>query len=592
MIPQSFIQDLLNRVDIVDVVERHVKLKRAGANYVACCPFHGEKTPSFTVSQSKQFYHCFGCSAHGTAIGFIMEYNGAGFVDAVKELAQSVGMKVPEEARSERAQRRAEEGDDLHGVLLQAAQFYRTQLKAAPHAVDYLKGRGLSGEIAKRFGIGYAPDGWQGLAAAFPDYHAKALVTAGLVKSGEEGKRYDVFRDRIMFPIVDVRGNVIGFGGRVLGDGEPKYLNSPETPVFEKGRELYGLYQARRAIRDAGRVIVVEGYMDVVALAQSGIEYAVATLGTATTPTHVQKLLRQTDEIVFCFDGDAAGRRAAWRALENSLGQLVDGKQVGFLFLPQGEDPDSYVRKQGKAVFEALLDKAVPLSQFLLQELAKQGDLSVAEGRANLIHLAKPLLKQIEAAGLRLQIVKALAEVSRLAPDEVERLCELRALAKRSSSVPARHDRAPMLSPEKRLLRLLLDRPQLAEKISDEKRLLLDSNPEYQPAAELVRILKTGALASVAAILEATRLSKYYQLYEEAVADTLMGMDDEQTTDAVVGGIFAQLELRQVQGEYERLSAKGACDETERQRFQQVSRRLAELKGGAAVIMSPGASGA
>ncbi len=589
MIPQSFIQDLLNRVDIVDVVDRHVKLKRAGANYVACCPFHGEKTPSFTVSQSKQFYHCFGCGAHGTAIGFVMEYDGAGFVDAVKELAQSVGMKVPEEARSEQALRRAGEGEDLYGVLLQAAQFYRAQLKDAPRAIGYLKGRGLSGDIAKRFGIGYAPDSWQGLAAAFSDYTAKALVTAGLVKHSEEGKRYDVFRDRIMFPIVDVRGNVIGFGGRVLGDGEPKYLNSPETPVFEKGRELYGLYQARRAIRDAGRVVVVEGYMDVVALAQSDVGYAVATLGTATTPMHVQKLLRQADEIVFCFDGDDAGRRAAWRALENSLGQLVDGKQARFLFLPQGEDPDTYVREQGKAAFEALLNKAVPLSQFLLQELAKQGDLSAAEGRANVIHLAKPLLKQIQAAGLRLQIVKALAEVSRFAPDEVERLCELRALAKRSSFVPPRHDRAPMLSPEKRLLRLLLDQPQLAEKISGEKQLLLDSNPEYQPAAELVRILKTDELASVAAILESTRLSKYYQLYEEAIADTLMGMDDEQTADAVVEGIFAQLELRKVQSEYERLSAKGACDETERQRFKQVSRRLAELKGGAAVLISPDA---
>ncbi len=592
MIPQSFIQELLNRVDIVDVVDRHVKLKRAGANYVACCPFHGEKTPSFTVSQSKQFYHCFGCGAHGTAVGFVMEYNGAGFVDAVKELAQSVGMQVPEEVRSEQTQRRAAEGDDLYGVLLQAAQFYRARLKDAPRAIDYLKGRGLSGEIAKRFGIGYAPDGWQGLAAAFPDYNAKALVTAGLVKSSEEGKRYDVFRNRIMFPIVDVRGNVIGFGGRVLGDGEPKYLNSPETPVFEKGRELYGLYQARRAIRDAGRVIVVEGYMDVVALAQSGVEYAVATLGTATTPTHVQKLLRQTDEIVFCFDGDDAGRRAAWRALENSLGQLVDGKQVRFLFLPQGEDPDTYVRKQGKAVFETLLDKAVPLSQFLLQELAKPGDLSVAEGRANLVHLAKPLLKQIQAAGLRLQIVKALAEVSRLAPDEVERLCELRALAKRSSPIAPRHDRAPMLSPEKRLLRLLLDRPLLAEKIPGDKQQLLDSNPDFQPAAELVRILKTGGSVSVAAILESTRLSKHYQLYEEAVADTLMGMDDEQTADAVLRGIFAQLELRQVQSEYERLAAKGACDETERQRFQLVSRRLAELKGGAIAVTPPGASGA
>jgi DNA primase len=302
MIPQSFIQDLLNRVDIVDVVDRHVKLKRSGANYMACCPFHGEKTPSFTVSPTKQFYHCFGCGAHGTAISFVMEYSGAGFVDAVKELAQSAGMKVPEEVRSERSQLKAGKSEDLHGVLLQAAQFYRTQLKDAPRAIDYLKNRGLSGEIAKRFGIGYAPDGWQGLGAVFADYNARTLASAGLVKQGDEGRRYDVFRDRIMFPIVDMRGNVIGFGGRVLDSSEPKYLNSPETPVFEKGRELYGLYQARRAIRDAGRVVVVEGYMDVVALAQAGVEYAVATLGTATTPLHVQKLLRQADEILYPVD--------------------------------------------------------------------------------------------------------------------------------------------------------------------------------------------------------------------------------------------------------------------------------------------------
>lgn len=433
MIPQSFIQDLLNRVDIVDVVDRHVKLKRAGANYVACCPFHGEKTPSFTVSQSKQFYHCFGCGAHGTAIGFVMEYNGSGFVEAVKELAQSVGMQVPEEARSERAQRGVAEGDDLHGVLLQAAQFYRARLKDAPRAIDYLKGRGLSGEIAKRFGIGYAPEGWQGLAAAFPDYSAKALVTAGLVKHTDEGKRYDVFRDRIMFPIVDVRGNVIGFGGRVLGEGEPKYLNSPETPVFEKGRELYGLYQARRAIRDAGRVIVVEGYMDVVALAQSGVAYAVATLGTATTPTHVQKLLRQADEIVFCFDGDDAGRRAAWRALENSLGQLVDGKQLRFLFLPQGEDPDTYVRGQGKAAFETLLDKAVPLSQFLRDELVSRVDIGASEGRAKLLQDAKPLVKQVAAPLLSLLLRKQLAELAGVTQQELDGQYQIKPEPKRQA---------------------------------------------------------------------------------------------------------------------------------------------------------------
>jgi DNA primase len=349
MIPQSFIQELLHRVDIVDVIDRHVKLKRAGANFSACCPFHSEKSPSFTVSPTKQFYHCFGCGAHGTAVGFLMEYSGLGFVDAVKELAQGIGLTVPEERSHEPQRRRneSEDGEDLHAVMLKAAQFYRGALKDAPQAIEYLKRRGLSGEIAKKFGVGYAPEGWQNLERAFPQYQSSALTLAGLVKQNDEGRRYDVFRDRIMFPIVDVRGNVIGFGGRVLDKGEPKYLNSPETPLFEKGRELYGLYQARRAIRDAGRVIVVEGYMDVVALAQHGVEYAVATLGTATTPAHVQKLLRQTDEIVYCFDGDSAGRRAAWRALENSLGQLADDKQLRFLFLPQGEDPDTYVRQHG-----------------------------------------------------------------------------------------------------------------------------------------------------------------------------------------------------------------------------------------------------
>ncbi len=420
MIPQSFIQDLLGRVDIVEVIDRYVKLKRTGSNYAACCPFHTEKSPSFTVSPTKQFYHCFGCGAHGTAIGFMMEYGGLGFVDAVKDLAQSVGMQVPEEARSGQAQHRAGEGQDLYGVLLQAAQYYRGQLKDAPRAIDYLKKRGLSGEIAKRFGIGYAPDGWQNLEQVFPDYADKALNTAGLVKQNEEGRRYDMFRDRIMFPIVDVKGNIIGFGGRVLGEGEPKYLNSPETPVFEKGRELYGLFQARRAIRDAGCVIVVEGYMDVVALAQAGVEYAVAALGTATTPVHVQKLLRQSDEVVFCFDGDAAGRRAAWRALENSLAQLADGKQLRFLFLPDGEDPDTYVRKHGKAAFEALLGRADPLSKFLIQELVSRTDVQTSEGRAKLAELAKPLVKQIAAPMLSLLIRKELAQLAGVMLQELD----------------------------------------------------------------------------------------------------------------------------------------------------------------------------
>lgn len=429
MIPQSFIQDLLARVDIVEVIDRHVKLKRAGANHVACCPFHSEKTPSFTVSPVKQFYHCFGCGAHGTAVGFLMEHSGMGFVEAVKELAQSVGMKVPEEPRSETEQRRAEHGVTLYEVLLQAAQHYRGRLKDAPQAIAYLKQRGLSGDIAKRFGIGYAPDEWQGLAAAFSDYNGQALPEAGLVKTSDEGRRYDVFRNRIMFPIVDVRGNVIGFGGRVLGEGEPKYLNSPETPVFEKGRELYGLYQARRAIRDAGRVLVVEGYMDVVALAQAGVEYAVATLGTATTPLHVQKLLRQADEIVFSFDGDAAGRKAAWRALENSLSQLTDGKQIRFLFLPEGEDPDTYVRKHGKSGFEQRIAEAIPLSELLKQELLGRVDIRTAEGRAKLLQDAKPLVKQIAAPMTSLLLRQEFARIAGITTQDIEREFQIKVQA-------------------------------------------------------------------------------------------------------------------------------------------------------------------
>src|SRR5574340_145630 len=403
MIPQSFIQDLLNRRDIVEVVQRYIPLKKAGANYVACCPFHSEKSPSFTVSPTKQFYHCFGCGAHGTAVGFVMEHQGIGFVETVQELARSIGMQPPQQNAVGGTVRGAPE---LADVLERAARYDRDQLKHSPAAIDYLKQRGLTGEIAARFGLGYAPDGWQNLAAVFPDSQAKELPATGLVIENESGKRYDRFRDRIMFPIQIPRGRVIGFGGRVLGRGEPKYLNSPETPLFEKGRELYGLFQARTAIHSAGRVLVVEGYLDVVALAQHGIDYAVATLGTATTPVHVQTLLRHSDDIVFCFDGDAAGRRAAWRALENSLAQVADGKRLSFLFLPEGEDPDSYVRKAGREGFEQLLRQALPLSEFLLRELSARADLQSQEGRARFLQGAQPLLRQIAAPALALLLRK------------------------------------------------------------------------------------------------------------------------------------------------------------------------------------------
>ncbi|MCM8566043.1 DNA primase [Thauera linaloolentis] len=418
MIPQSFVQELLSRVDIVDVIERFIPLKKSGANYFACCPFHGEKSASFSVSPSKQFYHCFGCGVHGSALGFLMEYSGLGFVDAVKELAGQVGLQVPDDGRSANPQ--DDTSERLHEVMGLAARFYREQLKPSRRAIDYLKRRGLSGEIAARFGLGYAPDEWQALQKIFPDYQAKTLADAGLVIDNDQGRRYDRFRDRIVFPIHDRRGRIIAFGGRILDKGEPKYLNSPETPLFEKGRELYGLYLAQKPIRDEGCAIVVEGYMDVVALAQFGISNAVATLGTATTPQHVHTLLRQTDRIVFCFDGDAAGRRAAWRALENALESLRDDATLAFLFLPAEHDPDSFVRAEGTEAFRKAAGNAKPLARFLIEELRGHHDMDAAEGRAAFVHEAAPLVTRIAAPLLRLQVIKSVAEESGLTQAEVE----------------------------------------------------------------------------------------------------------------------------------------------------------------------------
>ena len=463
MIPKSFIHDLLNRVDIVDVIERYVPLKKAGGNYIACCPFHNEKSPSFTVSQSKQFYHCFGCGAHGTAIGFVMEHGGLGFVDAVEELARSVGVTVPREASMpEQAQHKIT--PDLYEVMQSATRYYRDQLKQSSAAIDYLKRRGLSGEIALRFGIGYAPDGWQNLGSVFANYQDSSLLETGLVIENEEGKRYDRFRNRIMFPIVNTRDQVIGFGGRVLDSGDPKYLNSPETALFEKGRELYGLFQALKAIRTKRQVLVVEGYMDVVALAQSGIEYAVATLGTATTPYHVQKMLRLTDKVMFCFDGDAAGQRAAWRAMENALPQLVDGKHIGFLFLPSRHDPDSFVREHGTAAFEQLMQEALPLSSYLLRELSTQVDLHTQEGRTALLQRAKPLLTVISAPTTALLLRKEVAALAGITQTELEALYAIKpigALPRRALQKAAR----PVVSNLRILLRCLLFQPDLAREL-------------------------------------------------------------------------------------------------------------------------------
>jgi len=464
VIPDSFKQDLLNRVDVVDVVQRYVQLRKAGANYVGLCPFHSEKTPSFSVSPAKQFYHCFGCGAHGNAIGFLMAYASMGYVDAVKELASQAGMQVPESRpRTPEEAARREREPDLYALMEKAMNFYRGELKSSPRAIEYLKGRGLTGEIAARYRIGYAPDDWQSLKQIF-EYSDSSLVECGLVID-TEGKRYDRFRDRILFPILNARGAVVGFGGRILDKGEPKYLNSPETPLFEKGRELYGLPQARDAIRAASRVLVVEGYMDVVALAQFGVGYAVATLGTATTPVHVSKLLRLADELVFCFDGDAAGRKAAWRALEVSLPLAPDHKPIRFLFLPEGEDPDTYVRKHGREALEARVREAETLSQFLLSQLRAEADLATPEGRARLVSLSKSHIQKITAPALRLQLINEIAQLARVAEGEIAGLLELPRRPAYARDAPRRPSYEAPSSLEWSLLTALLSDLTLVEHI-------------------------------------------------------------------------------------------------------------------------------
>lgn len=512
MIPEDFIQDLLARVDIVDLVDSYVPLKKAGANYAACCPFHNEKTPSFTVSPSKQFYHCFGCGAHGTAIGFVMEYQGMGFVDAVRELAARAGMTVPDDGSH--TPHSGGNTRNLIEVMGRAAAWYKEQLRQSPRAIDYCKRRGLTGETAARFGIGYAPEGWQNLQAVFADYDSDALKQAGLVIDNDSGRRYDRFRDRLMIPIINPKGDIIAFGGRVIDQGEPKYLNSPETPLFEKGRELFGLPQARQAMRATDTAIVTEGYMDVIALSQHGIGNAVATLGTATTPTHVQKLLRQVDRIVFAFDGDAAGRKAAWRALENALEALADNKRIGFVFLPPEHDPDSFVRERGQAEFERLVAQAMPLSDFLLRELAQRCDLTNAEGKARLIYEAKPLLLKLPTPLLRLQLVKRLAEASGFAQQEVERLCELKSYA---PPAPARAKRsAPSLS--RTLLRIVLHQPQLAAELPVE---LLPDTPEKAALLKLHELSSAGEGQSYAALRERLRGQPEEQMIETAASEAL-----------------------------------------------------------------------
>ncbi|MEE5139063.1 DNA primase [Pseudomonas alliivorans] len=431
LIPQSFIDDLLNRTDIVDVVSSRVQLKKTGKNYSACCPFHKEKTPSFSVSPDKQFYYCFGCGAGGNALGFVMDHDNLDFPQAVEDLAKAAGMEVPREQGVKGQKPRQPTDSPLYPLLTAAAEFYRQALKNHPTrraAVDYLKGRGLSGEIARDFGLGFAPPGWDNLYKhlSSDSLQQKVMIDAGLlIENAETGKRYDRFRDRVMFPIRDSRGRVIAFGGRVLGDDKPKYLNSPETPVFHKGQELYGLFEARKYNRNLDEIIVVEGYMDVIALAQQGLRNAVATLGTATSEEHLKRLFRVVPNVLFCFDGDQAGRNAAWRALEATLSSLQDGRRARFLFLPEGEDPDTLVRSEGTDAFRARINQhAQPLADYFFEQLTKEADPRSLEGKAHMATLAAPLIDKVPGANLKTLMRQRLTEITGLTGEAVSQLVQ------------------------------------------------------------------------------------------------------------------------------------------------------------------------
>jgi DNA primase len=581
VIPQTFIQDLLARVDIVDVVGKYVQLKKGGANYMGLCPFHNEKSPSFTVSPTKQFYHCFGCGAHGTAISFMMEYSGFGFVDAVKDLALNNGMIVPDDDKLLPAQRAEVKTKSLalSDVMTKACDFYRQQLRGADNAVGYLKRRGLSGEIAARFGLGYAPDGWDNLRQVFPNYEVHALAEAGMVidKSDDDGahrKRYDRFRDRIMFPIRNTKGQVIGFGGRILDQGEPKYLNSPETPLYQKGLELYGLFEARQAIREAGYALVTEGYMDVVALAQLGFPNAVATLGTACTPTHVQKLLRQTDQVVFSFDGDSAGVRAARRALEACLPHANDNKIIQFLFLPAEHDPDSFVRERGADAFAQEIRQAMPLSEFLLSEVSHENDLTTAEGRAKTQFDAKPLLQQLPPSSLRLQIVRSLAQMTQSTSAEIEALFELVQPVARTKMAPARTKRSAPVGLERQILRILVAHPSLAMMLNVD---LMNQIAETSPdGAEMLRQLVTisqelGEHAKFATLAECLRATS--SDFDALIAE--IAEQSEADGDLVrieLAGAIRQIRSQSLKSEMEALAASGLREEQDIARYREIMR--------------------
>jgi DNA primase len=600
LIPSDFIRTLIDRVDIVDVIDKYVKLKKAGANYMARCPFHNEKSPSFSVSPTKQIYYCFGCGASGNAIGFVMEYAGEPFVDAVKDLAQTVGLAVPEVRREQlgypndpngsqdyRPAPTQEVKTSLQAINRIAFDFYRAELRRSPKAIDYFKSRGVSGDIAARFGLGYAPSGWQSLESVFPEYQDVSLVEVGLViestpddaddpkaDQSKPTRRYDRFRDRVMFPIFDTRGAIIGFGGRVFGDEKPKYLNSPETPLFEKGRELYGLYQARKAIRDLDRVIVVEGYMDVIALHQNGVEVAVATLGTACTEHHMQKLFRLTDTVVFSFDGDAAGQKAAWRALETALPVFKDGKEIKFLFLPEEHDPDSYVREFGPEQFSAAMDAAKPLSQVLIDRLVTDHNISSAEGKGRFFEAAKPLVAQIQAPMLRRLLEEEIAKILGFARSELARM--IPQATRKFDDYDERTDYAPTaMAPRKirsdfaRIVARLLDFPALVSRLPVD---LMDQS-QFDGLREIAQFMGEADHVTTGQAMAMFPEGIANRLIQDALREPLAGTLTIEDAAAELDEFAAEQRAQARQQVLIELNSQRALSTDERQELAQLSMR-------------------
>ncbi len=560
MIPQPFIDELIARADIVETVSTRVTLKKAGREFTACCPFHTEKTPSFTVSPQKQFYHCFGCGAHGTALGFLMDYEHLDFVEAVHDLARQCGLEVPKESGKSSAR------NELPAELVeQAARFYRERLKSHAPAIEYLKGRGIDGRTAAEFGLGYAPAGWDALLKRLGgDAGArKQLADAGLAIAKEGGRTYDRFRDRLMFPIRNARGRAIAFGGRVIGEGRPKYLNSPETAVFHKGHELYGLFEARQALRKIDRLLVVEGYMDVIALAQHDVRNAVATLGTATTAEHLKRLFRMTPEVVFCFDGDRAGRAAAWRALENALPAIREGRQIRFLFLPEGEDPDSLVRAEGAHAFTSRIKSARPLSNFLLERLKATADLDSVDGRARVVAAARPLLAPIPDPAYRRMLIGELAQLTR---QSVENLDQALKTPASERAAPRPEPGTGVKTAMRQLIALLLKCPALAESVGDPAELAGIDVAGTRLLVELLEFIRARPHITTGGIVEHWRHRPDAGPVETLAASPLLVPEEGLEQEFL--GRLAKLESRKGNARFDVLRAKPLAELSEAEKAE------------------------